>query len=126
MRQHVMAMTYQPKIEPVKDGRCTQTIRKGRKVSVGDEISFIMWKSRWISKRVTVTKTIPISISALTLREPWDETILYHRWDSIWPKVLARKDFIDPPTGKALRDVLFGYYGVPCVPEEYQIIRWSK
>ena len=40
MRKHVMAITYPPKIEPVKDGRCTQTIRKGSKVSVSDEILF--------------------------------------------------------------------------------------
>ena len=28
MKKHVMAITYTPKIEPVRDGRCTQTIRK--------------------------------------------------------------------------------------------------
>ena len=32
MTKRVMAITYEPKIKPVKDGRCTQTIRTGRKV----------------------------------------------------------------------------------------------
>lgn len=42
MRKHVMAMTYEPKKEAVFDGRCTQTIRKGDKVSIGDEILFMI------------------------------------------------------------------------------------
>ena len=61
MRKLVMSLTYPPKIEPVKDGRCTQTIRKGRKVAEGDEILFHGWaglprRSKWSwDKRVTVT-----------------------------------------------------------------------
>ena len=69
MRKHVMSITYQPKIEPVKDGRCTQTIRKGRRVAEGDEILFHGWsgrpyRSKWDwRKRVTVCQAIDIEIS---------------------------------------------------------------
>ena len=45
-------------------------------------------------------------------------------WDSFWATSMAIQDFIDPPTGEELRDVLFGLNGAPDKPEEYQIIRW--
>lgn len=38
MRKHVMSIAYPYKIDAVQDGRCTQTIRKGRRFAVGDEI----------------------------------------------------------------------------------------
>ena len=129
MRKHVMAITYPPKIEPVKDGRCTQTIRaarKGRKVSAGDEILFHGWagrpyRSKWDwRKRVKVYEVIDIEISAEGMLI--EGTL--HAWTSWYPGRLAEYDFIDPPTGEALRDVLFGLNGAPGGPEEYQIIRW--
>ena len=129
MRKHVMALTYPPKIEPVQDGRCTQTIRKGRGVSVGDEILFHGWsgrpcRSKWDwRKRVTVVDATNIKISKdgiLYLNNPsvW-------RWHEVIVDAIAEHDFINPPTGEALRDVLFGLNGAPGGLEEYQIIRWA-
>ena len=69
MRKHVKALTYKPKIEAVKDGRCTQTIRQGHNISVGDEILFHGWegrsyRSKWSGRlRVTVTKVLNCQIS---------------------------------------------------------------
>lgn len=126
MTKLVMAITYPPKIESVKDGRCTQTIRKGRKVSAGDEILFHGWsgrpyRSKWDwRKRVKVYEVIDIEISSEGM---FIEDIL-HAWTSWYPIRLAEYDFIDPPTGKELRNVLFGLNAVPTESEEYQIIRW--
>lgn len=132
MRKLVMAITYPPKIEPVKDGRCTQTIRKGRKVSVGDEILFHGWsgrpyRSKWDwRKRVTITNVESISVSSegVQFYDIMSMDLKPMTWDSFWCTSLAIQDFIDPPTGEALRDVLFGLNGSPDKPEEYQIIRW--
>lgn len=130
MTKHVMAITYPPKIEPVKDGRCIQTIRKGRKVSVGDEILFHGWsgkpyRSKWDwRKRVTIVDIIPTVISIHGMFFPTIDGLV-HKWTDPYPTKLARFDFIDPTTGEALRDVLFGLNGAPNHPEEYQIIRWT-
>jgi len=45
-------------------------------------------------------------------------------WCSIYVEMMAIRDYIDPPTGEVLRDVLFKLGGVPKEPIEYQIIRW--
>lgn len=127
MRKWVMSITYLPKIDPVKDGRCTQTIRKGRKVSVGDEILFHGWagrpyRSKWDwRKRVVVTEVYNIQIIECGIVMGGS----YILWYSDYVCGLAEFDFIDPPTGEALRDVLFGLNGAPDSPEEYQIIRWT-
>ena len=130
MRKLVMALTYPPKIDPVFDGRCTQTIRKGRRVAEGDEILFHDWddrpyRSKWNRrKRVTVTSVENIKISDTGIVFDSIDSIQPKTWDSFWATAMAIQDFIDPPTGEALRDVLFGLNGAPDVPEEYQIIRW--
>jgi len=123
-------MTYQPKISAVQSGECTQTIRavrKGRKVSVGNEILFHGWagrpyRSKWDwRKRVVVYEVIDAELSSQGMYI--DEVL--HAWTSWYPGRLAEYDFIDPPTGEALRDVLFGLNGASDEPEAYQIIRWS-
>ena len=126
MRKHVMALTYPPKIEPVRTGRCTQTIRKGDKVSEGDQILFHGWTDRpyrspWSWRlAVEVTEVIPAELSN---RGMFIEQAL-HVWSSWYPARLAEYDYINPPTGEALRDVLFGLNGAPDEPQKYQIIRW--
>lgn len=132
MSKLVMAITYQPKIEPVKDGRCKQTIRMGGKVSINDEILFHGWagkpyKSKWDwRKRVVVTnvESIYISESVICFYVSNKKDFVGKSWDSFWAGSLAIQDFIDPPTGEALRDVLFKLNGAPAEPEEYQIISW--
>ena len=49
MRKWNLSLTYEPKIQPVIDGTCTQTIRtvgKAGRKSVGDLISFHGWQGR--------------------------------------------------------------------------------
>jgi len=133
MKKHVMAITYAPKIEPVLDERCTQTIRKGRKVSIGDEILFHGWegrpyRSKWSwRKRVVVTlaENILVSKHGIQYYDSMAMVIRPTTWNSFWSTSLAILDFIDPPTGEALQDVLFGPKGAPADPVEYQIVRWA-
>jgi len=128
MKKHVMALTYKPKIEPVRDGRCIQTIRKGRKFSVGDSILIHGWegrpyRSKWSWRlRVEVQHIQNISIDARGIHRASHAIPL--RWGSISVAEIAKNDFIKPSTGEALKEVLFGLNGVPTKSEAYQIIRW--
>ena len=135
MKKHVKALTYKPKIDAVLSGDCSQTIRTGRNVSVGDEILFHGWsgkpyRSTWSWRmRVVVTECIDIFISESGI-DYWANyrysncRYLKCAWGGHACKVFAEKDFIDPPTGEALRDVLFKLNGIPKEPVHAQIIRW--
>lgn len=128
MLKHVMSMTYAPKIDAVQDGRCTQTIRRRGTIKVGDSILFHGWngkayRSKWNGKmRVTVTEVIYCFASTEGLE--FENTKIIP-WDDIVIDIIAMNDFIDPPTGLALRDVLFELNGAPSTPEKYQIIKWN-
>ena len=124
-----MAMTYLPKIDPVKDGRCNQTIRVAgkRTVSRGDVITFHGWegrayRSKWSwRKEVIVINVIPCEINEQGILI--DEVV--HAWTSWYPDKLAEYDYIDPPNGVELRDVLFKLNGgPPTEPINCIIIRW--
>ena len=131
MAKHVMSLTYAPKIDAVQDGGCTQTIRTVRKkeIRAGDSILFHGWtdptkpyRSKWNNQmRVTVTNVIHFFASTEGVKFENTKTI---PWNDILIDIIARDDFIDPPTGLALRDVLFKLNGAPSTPEKYQIIRW--
>lgn len=129
MAKHVLSMTYAPKINAVQDGRCTQTIRRRGTIKAGDSIMFHGWsgkayRSKWNDKmRVTVTEVIHCLASTEGLKFENTKTI---PWDDIIIDIIAQRDFIDPPTGLALRGVLFELNGgAPSTPVECQIIRWE-
>lgn len=125
-----MSMTYAPKIDAVQDGRCTQTIRTMRKreIKVGDSIRFHGWegtpyRSKWNNPmRVTVTEVLYCFASTGGVKFKNNKII---PWDDIIIDIIAMNDFIDPPTGPALRDVLFELNNAPSVPMKYQIITWK-
>ena len=128
MTKHVKSLTYTPKIAAVLSGDCSQTIRVGRKVSVGDEILFHGWSGRPYRSKWDWRKRIVVDgIWDLLLD---DETVTFieddfsYPWDSSIVDLMAKEDFIDPPTGEALRDVLFKLNGIPKEPVHAQIIRW--
>lgn len=131
MTRHVMAITYEQKIEPVRCGDCRQTIRTigKRKISIGDIITFHGWtgrpyRSKWSwRKEVTVTKIIKILISIDGMVD-MDDISTIHKWDSYAVNLIADNDYIVPATGAALKDVLFKLNGVPKEPVECMIIRW--
>jgi hypothetical protein len=132
-RKWNIPLTYEPKIEPVKRGDCTQTIRPGRKFSVGDLVRFYVWRGRpYWSKRTTVTEYMPIIIDAEIRIFP-DGIVLEYNPEHdgqilSWKRLdfLAALDGIVHPTGEALRDVLIQKNGkIPADGIEAQVIRWN-
>lgn len=121
-------MTYVPKIESVRTGECTQTIRPGNKYNVGDEILIHGWAgrpyhSKWNWRmRVTVTEVYNISIHVRGIHDHEDQFIA---WDSGLMDRLAERDNVIPPTGVHLYRVLSGCKGVDQVGGPYQVIRWE-
>lgn len=148
MRHWCLPLTYPPKIEPVRTGKCTQTIRfctisKSKKhpgeiirKQVGDRVRFYRWTGRpywshpeYITEYMELIEAEPIVIYphgiAWPKRWDWTNHTVYHEWDdgAVWN--LAIRDFINPPTGKALRDVLIGKNGkIPAEGAPAQILRW--
>ena len=131
-RKWNLPLTYQPKIQPVKEGICTQTIRTGRMFKVGDLVRFYVWEGKpYRSKRTTITEYMPIEMVFPINIHQWGiengksgmggERYLWEQCD-----LLAEKDGIVPSTGEALRDVLIQKNGkIPPGGIEAQIIRWK-
>jgi len=133
MRKWVKAITYVPKISAVISGDCRQTIREGNSVNVGDEILFHGWeaqpyRSKWNWRmRVVVTEAIPIHVDyniGIGFFNFPHEQITRYGWNSELVNTIARRDFVDPPTGIELRDVLFGLNRKKGDTMQMQIIRW--
>ena len=132
MKKHVKAMTYKPKIPYIRSGECRQTIRPGRSVCVGDQILFHGWegrpyRSKWDWRlRITVTEAIPIMADyhvGIGIYTP-EYDCVWHKWSSRYANTLATRDFIAPPNGIALRDVLAGLNNDKLSFMDCQIIRW--
>lgn len=127
-RKWNVPLTYQPKIEPVRVGLCTQTIRLGRKYAVGDLIRFYVWEGKpYRSKQKTITEYARIKevYKIVIFKDKWVGPAFTHTWQSPGSTMLARRDGIVPPTGEALRDVLIQKNGkIPDEGIEAQIIRW--
>ena len=123
MRQRWRAISYKPKAEAVRDGLCRQTIRKGE-FAVGDIQPFHGWEGRpyrspWSFRiECELIEVIPITVA-----QSWyfiDGMVNW--WVDPYGDELARLDYIDPPTGAALRDVLMGFHGRG--KHELSILRW--
>jgi hypothetical protein len=127
-RKWNIPLTYAPKIAGVLDGTITQTIRTGRKFSVGDLVSFHGWEGRpYRSKWSFRTPYAPLeTVIPIQIRPDGIKTTgaygAYYRWSRL--TLLARLDGIEPPTGEALRDVLLGMHKTPDEGIEAQILRW--
>lgn len=131
-RKWNVPLTYPPKIEPVKAGTCTQTIRTGRKYAVGDLIRFYVWGGRpYHSKRETITEYMSlVDVKNCIIRSHCIDDLHFQGefgmwfWDEL--DTLAELDGIVPPTGEALRDVLVQKNGrIPAEGIEAQVIRWD-
>ena len=125
-RKIILPLTYLPKIQPVIEGKCTQTLRTGRRVTIGDLVLFHGWSgkpyySSWSFKTPywRVREAWPIKIFPEGLQVTPGPVV---KWDCL--DNLAAEDGIDPPTGEALRDVLLSMHRIPENGLEAQIIRW--
>jgi hypothetical protein len=132
-RKWNLPLTYAPKIEAVKAGTCTQTIRvigKAGPKRAGDLISLhgyvngrgTPWTWRTSYKEITSAETIIISHKGVH----WMDPPANCGWSDPWLDQIAALDGIVPPTGEALRDVLISKNGkIPPEGIEAQIIRWD-
>ena len=148
-----LPLTYPPKIEPVKRGDCKQTIRfctisKSKKYpgeiirkQVGDRVRFYRWTGRrygshpeYITGYMELVTVINCIVCPDTLERLWPvgsaEAAMSgpHECRKPWKAYdcLAARDFIDPPTGEALRDVLIGKNSkISAEGAPAQILRWK-
>lgn len=136
MRKWNIPLTYKPKIQPVIGGTVRQTIRLGRKFSVGDLIRFYTWQGKpYRSKRTTITEYMPIT-KVLPLKlftKGFYYDIIEDRqiawWGSIYGQALAELDGIIPTgnnhAGVELFKILTEKNGpIPVEGIEAQAIRW--
>lgn len=127
-RHHVRPLTYAPKIQPVLEGKCTQTIRPKRLINVGDLIMFHGWsgkpyRSKWSFRTPywPVICAAPILIfDSGMMREGWPDALAWDRFDDI-----AALDGIVPATGEELGRVLLSMHKIPADGLEAQILRWD-
>ena len=143
MRKWNLPLTYAPKIQAVQDGTCRQTIhivgKAGRK-DIGDLVSFHGYKNgrgtpwTWRTPYTPFTEVINITIlekgiiATFTNKDVGDTSEEYYVRCTLWLwseiDFLAAKDNIVPPTGEALRDVLFSKNKIPKGGFEAQVLRW--
>jgi hypothetical protein len=130
MKKWNIPLTYAPKIQPVIDGTCRQTIRTGRKFSVGDLIRFYTWAGRpYHSKRTTVTEYAEItSVKNCRISKDGIDDMQFQGEFGLWDwnelDTLAELDGIVPPTGETLRDVLMSKNRLTSDWVDAQIVRW--
>ena len=153
MRKHTKPFTYMPKIEAVRAGELTQTIRprnNNKPVGVGDEILFHGFKCKCGSEDWE-----PLDDQYMKLRcrgcgkrmgyatRLWSWrmrvevieviNVAAHPWGLVYPDgtkrewteldTLARLDGILPPTGEALGKVLRSLTDL-YGGKQFQVIRW--
>ena len=137
-----LPLTYEPKIQPVIDGKIRQTLRVLKEENVfrllhekrvGDLIRFYTWSGKpYRSKRTTITEYTPltevwnIKIEVYGIRTSCfgaSSNTLYE-WKGVRMGWLAELDGIVPATGFALRDVLMSKNKIPKEGVDAQILRW--
>ena len=143
-RKWSLPLTYPPKIPFVRSGECTQTIRivnrtkahpEGNWKKEGDLIRFFTWTGKpYRSKREWVVEEYKEIWLAEHIHIIPTGFLFYHNgkfqrevnWDDWEMRDIATKDYISPPTGLELRNVLVGKNGgIPEGGVDAQIIRWK-
>lgn len=144
MARHVKAFTYKPKINAVRSGECTQTVRPVGKKEIKelDTITYHGWGdrpywSKW-SWRLKVETTnieyIGLCKSGIVIiPNPFIPRIapvlyIFCPWDTEKCNIIAKKDFIDPPTGKDMGELFNDMYELPDKTKgviNFQIITWE-
>jgi hypothetical protein len=132
MKKFNLPLTYEPKIQPVIDGTCRQTIRIGHKFSEGDLVSFHGWAGRpyhssWSFRTPYQPLWLVQDIKIISTG-----FLFYHNgkfnkevnWESWEMDHLAEYDGIVPATGEELHNVLMSKNKIPAEGIESQIIRW--
>ncbi|MCK9593433.1 MAG: hypothetical protein M0Q91_15615 [Methanoregula sp.] len=130
MRKHNLPLTYLPKIQPVIEGRCRQTIRAGRKFSMGDQVSFHGWsgkpyRSPWSFRTPYYTLIDVLDIWIWKSKFCFEKSGYPIRFeDNPVSNNWAELDGIYPPTGEELGNVLNKFHKIGPFGLPGQIIRW--
>ena len=151
MTTHILAITYQPKIEGVKNGIIRQTIRlfnpkNPRKV--GDKVILHGWKGKpyrspWSWRREEKVTVVLDMVAMETVAGFWQSIIsgkalsyesvamAYYPWFGEPMEYLAKLDGIPDSSnnsytrGELLKQVLENYHGkFTDKPVQMQVIRW--
>lgn len=135
-RKFWIAITYSPKINPVQQRECKQTIRAGRRFLPGDLVAFHGWagvprhsKWSWRTPYWQVKEAINIIVHEYGIQFEGQPTgssgwVLGKTlpWESLeW---LAEMDSIEPAEGGELGKVLWSMRNKKKGSFEAQIIRW--
>jgi len=151
MKKHVKPFTYLPKIEAVKEGKITQTIRPEKGISEGDSILFHGYRCKcgaedweplddfYMKLRC---KACGKRMGYATRKWSWRKRVTVievvkataYNWGlefqdgskKLWRELddLAKKDGIDPPKGEMLAEVLKSVYDL-YRGKKIEIIRWK-
>jgi len=136
MSKHVVAFTGEFKIERVRAGTCTQTIRPigSRPKERGDELLLHGWEGRpyftkwsWRIPGVVVSGVEKIAIDTFNGIYFYN-TGRWETWNNLEVVNLALRDGFtrddDHSPGEVMRDWFGGTYG-PMLEKKFQIITWS-
>jgi len=133
----MLPLSYKPKLEAVRTGNCTQTIRPDKDIRPGDYVYLFEWsgkpyRSPWAWKRrATVTE-----VMRFRLMRSGNVSNYYSGWMVVLDEYgyeptpnpmneLALRDGISPPTGIELRKVLVEFYGEEAYKMTFVAITWS-
>jgi hypothetical protein len=142
----ILGFTYKPKILAVLDGRCTQTIRYGRRIAPLEPLLLHGWTGRpyydpwsWRKRVVCIEATpikvypngisyseyhiVAVDINMIALEDSKPEGLI--GWDTARMDRLAQLDFISPPTGVELGNALLHMHKIGEAGEPFQIVRWK-
>jgi len=129
---HILAITYQPKIEGVRNGTIRQTIRVFNPENpreLGDRIILHGWKGKpyrspWSWRREGRIISIGLfQMSADCVRDTLGNMAFWGSSEQL--KKMAEFDGIKPATGIELKHILESYHGkFTDKPVQMQVIRW--
>jgi hypothetical protein len=138
IKKHILALTYEPKIDAVRSDRCTQTIRTlnpSKQKEPGDWIMFHGWEeepyqSKWSWRTLywKITEVFDICIKPDGIVIPEPEHYLDDELAEAIAKMDGFKDFPDmyQQFVKMYGDVFNGPFNDPFDHKFFQVIRWNS
>lgn len=138
MKAQNVGFTYKPKIPAVKAGTCRQTVRMGRRFELGQVLHLFTWEgkprhSKWgwrKDEKCVQLYDILVHVGGISCSVRIDDvdpickfkTGYFYPWDMLdW---IAKRDGIEPPTGKAMGELFRKMHKLPNEGAPAQVVRW--